>query len=92
MHTLIASLHDDFEHLPGTDPLLRYHIPTRTTFEIVYDPDQAMLSDLSIFGFAARLYDVGCGQPAADNADELAAIGHDTIVALQRGKRRLFFP
>jgi hypothetical protein len=49
----------DFEHLPGTDRVLMYHIPTRTTFEIVYDPDQAMLGGLTIFGFAARLVDTG---------------------------------
>jgi hypothetical protein len=33
----------DFDHLSGTERVLMLHISTRTTFEIVYDPDQAML-------------------------------------------------
>jgi hypothetical protein len=48
----------DFEHLPGTERVLMLHIPTRTTFEIVYDPDQAMLGGLTIHGFAARIVGV----------------------------------
>ena len=40
-----------------------------------------MLGSLMIFGFAARLYDIGDGSQPPDNADELIAIGHDAIVA-----------
>jgi hypothetical protein len=83
MHTLegISSLSGDFEHLPDADRVLMHHIPTRATFEIVYDADQAVLGGLTIFGFAARLYDLGDGGQPPDNADELAAIGHNAIVA-----------
>ena len=58
-----------------------HHIPTRATFEIVYDADHDVLGGLTIFGFAARLYDLGDGGQPPDNADELAAIGHEAIVA-----------
>jgi hypothetical protein len=40
-----------------------------------------VLVSLTIFGFAARLYDLGDGGQPLDNADELAAIGHDAVVA-----------
>jgi hypothetical protein len=33
--------------------------PTNIAFEIVYDPDQAMLGGITIFGFAARFVDTG---------------------------------
>jgi hypothetical protein len=72
---------DDFEHLPGTDRVLMHHTPTRTTLEIVYDPDQAMLGGLTIFGFAARLIDTGNHMEPPDDPDKLAAIGREAIEA-----------
>ena len=71
----------DFEHLPGTERVLMLHIPTRTTFEIVYDPDQAMLGGLTIFGFAARLVDMPDDSERPDDTQILAAIGQEAIAA-----------
>jgi hypothetical protein len=34
-----------------------YHFPTKAVFEIVYDPDQAMVYDgQTMYGFAARIW------------------------------------
>jgi hypothetical protein len=85
----LSLLPNDFEHLPGTDRVLMYHIPTCTTFEIVYDPDQAKLGGLTIFGFAARLIDTGNHMEPPDDPDKLAAIGHAAIEAFLCDKRVL---
>jgi hypothetical protein len=58
-----------------------FHLPTNTAFEIVYHPDQAMIGGLTIFGFATRINDLySTGQPP-DDAEKLAAIGRDAIIA-----------
>jgi hypothetical protein len=69
----------DFEHLPGTERVLMMHLPTRTTFEIVYEPDHAMLGGLTIFGFAARIHQASDTTP--ETAEQLQALGQQAIVA-----------
>jgi hypothetical protein len=86
----IAPMHThDFEHLPGTERVLMLHIPTRTTFEIVYDPDQTMLGGLTIHGFAARIVGVTDNGEPPDDTQKLAAIGHEAIVAFLCDERVL---
>jgi hypothetical protein len=66
-----------------------YHLPTGTAFDIVYDPDQTMIEGLTIFGFAARISEIySTGQPPEDAA-QLAAIGHDAIMAFLQYATRL---
>jgi hypothetical protein len=80
----------NFEHLPGTERVLMLHIPTRTTFEIVYDPDQAMLGGLTIHGFAARIVGVTDNGEPPDDTQKLAAIGHEAIVTFLCDERVLY--
>jgi hypothetical protein len=67
----------EFEHLPGVDHVLVKHRPTGVTFEIVYDPDHAMIGGLTIHGFAARIYE-GNGSLTTE---QLAALGPKAIEA-----------
>jgi hypothetical protein len=55
--------------------------PTHSVFEIVFDEDQTRLGGLPIFGFAVRLSHVCDGYQAPDDFAELAAMGHEAIVA-----------
>ncbi len=73
-------LHRDFRRVANTEAVI-YHVPTKIAFEIVYDPDQAILGGITIFGFAAHISEAhsAAGPPA--DADEIEAIGHDAIMA-----------
>jgi hypothetical protein len=59
------------------------HISTGIIFEIVYDPDQAMIGGLTIHGFAARIYE-GNGSLTTE---QLAALGPKAIEAFLCSKR-----
>jgi hypothetical protein len=71
----------DFRRVYGTKEVLMYHPRTKMVFEIVYNPDQAMIGGLTIFGFAARISYLCEDAEISDNADELEAIGQEAIVA-----------
>jgi hypothetical protein len=82
-------LHRDFQRVANAEAVM-YHVPTNTAFEIVYDPDQAMLGGQTVFGFAARISDVYTdGQPPEDT-EALAAIGRDAITAFLNEAATLF--
>ncbi len=53
--------------------------------EIVYDPDQAMLGGLTIFGFAARICQASDTTP--ETTEQLEAIGQEAIIAFLCDKR-----
>src|SRR5215472_1964798 len=59
--------------------IVMFHLPTSTAFAIVYDPDQAMIGGLTIFGFAARINQASGATP--ETAEELEALGQEAITA-----------
>ena len=77
---LFPLLFPDWRKARNTAPdIVMFHLPTSTAFAIVYDPDQAMIGGLTIFGFAARIYQASGATPAT--AQELEALGQEAIEA-----------
>ncbi|MBV8774981.1 MAG: hypothetical protein JO166_22000 [Deltaproteobacteria bacterium] len=73
-------LHRDFRCVANAEAVI-YHVPTNIAFEIVYDPDQAILGGITIFGFAARMSEIYSAAEPPDDAEELETIGRDAIMA-----------
>lgn len=77
---LLASPFPDWRKVRNSAPdIVMFHLPTNTAFAIVYDPDQAIIGGLTIFGFAARIYQASATTP--ERAEELQAIGQEAITA-----------
>jgi hypothetical protein len=77
---LFSSPFPDWCKARNTAPdIVMFHLPTNTAFAIVYDPDQAIIGGLTIFGFAARIYQASDTTP--EIAEELEAIGQEAITA-----------
>ena len=77
---LFSLLFPDWRKARNTAPdIVIFYLPTSTAFAIVYDPDQAMIGGLTIFGFAARIYQASATTP--ETAQELEAIGREAIEA-----------
>ena len=77
---LFSLLFPDWRKARNTAPdIVIFYLPTSTAFAIVYDPDQAMIGGLTIFGFAARIYQASGTTP--ETAQELEALGQEAITA-----------
>jgi hypothetical protein len=73
-------LHREFRRVANAEAVM-YHVPTNIAFEIVYDPDQAMIGGITIFGFAARISEIYSAAEPPGDVEDLAAIGRDAIMA-----------
>jgi len=77
---LFPCLFPDWCKARNTAPdIVMFHLPTSTAFAIAYDPDHAMIGGLTIFGFAARIYQASGTTP--ETAQELEALGQEAITA-----------
>ena len=71
---LFPCLFPDWCKARNTAPdIVMFHLPTSTAFAIAYDPDHAMIGGLTIFGFAARIYQASARRPKQQKSLKLLA-------------------